>query len=122
VRLKVIDVDSAIKGLLRMRVQGAIDDQQSIQNAIRLAAEATQRAFADGVSSGVIKLDQLSRESYELTSGSKRKQFRNRSLHFLERVPPPIQVPMLAVDPTMAFYAAVDRNGWPAVHNNVHSQ
>ena len=47
---------------------------------------------------------------------------RTRFLEFTERVLPPIQEPLLASDKRMVFCAAVDRNGYLPVHNNIYSK
>lgn len=74
------------------------------------------------VSKGTISLDDLMDSDYQPVAGSNPAQVTTRALAALERVLPAIQEPLLSRDPRMTFCAAVDRNGYLPVHNNIYSK
>ena len=65
--------------------------------------------------------DELFDNDYVPIDGSNPRQYRTRFLAVLEDILP-IQEPLPASDPRMIFCAAVDRNGYLGVHNNIYSQ
>jgi methyl-accepting chemotaxis protein len=86
------------------------------------AGKAISRLFEQGVASGAVTLDDLFDTDYVPIPGSDPPQFRTRYLGWLERVLPPLQEPLLAQDKSLAFCAAIDRNGYLPVHNAIYSQ
>lgn len=96
-------------------------NREYIQRAIE-AAERIAEAFENAVSRGVLTREALFDNRYESIEGTDPRQFRTRFLSALENILPPIQEPLLESDPRMVFCAAVDRNGYLGVHNNIYSQ
>jgi methyl-accepting chemotaxis protein len=84
-------------------------------------AQKISALFEDAVARGEISQDELFDNDYEPIPNSNPIQHRTKFLHFLERVLPDIQEPLLVSDPRMVFCAAVDRNGYLPVHNKIYS-
>ena len=121
-RMKIVHAEPEAAARLRGQIGAELSKQHSIKTALRAAADKIQDCFTDNVSSGVVTLEQLFDEGYELIPGSSPEQFRTRALDFLDSTLPGILEPMLGVDPSIVFCAAVDRNGWLPVHNKIYSQ
>lgn len=85
------------------------------------AGNRISQAFEDALKRGEVTADALFDTDYAPIAGSDPAQFRTRYLDWADRVLPPIQEAVLAKDPTMAFCAAVDRNGYLPVHNRIYS-
>ncbi len=97
-------------------------DHGRIVSQARTAVEAIVAEFRRAIDERRISEDDLFDTNYREIPGSDPKQYTVRALDLLERILPPIQEPLLATDRSMAFCAAVDRNGYLPVHNRIYSQ
>jgi len=85
------------------------------------AAEIS-RIFEAAVADGTISWEDLFDETYLPVKSTRPLQHTTRFLSFTDRVLPPIQEPILALDEKVAFCAAVDRNGYLPTHNSRFSE
>ena len=97
------------------------DNTEFIERAID-AANRIARLFEDAVAQRQISLDDLFDNDYIPIPDTNPPQHRTRFLEFVERILPGIQEPLLASDKRLVFCAAVDRNGYLPVHNNIYSK
>jgi methyl-accepting chemotaxis protein len=96
-------------------------DTPFIQAAQQAAAEVAAR-FEQALQAGEISEEDLFDEQYRPVPGSDPQQVLTRFNRLTDAVLPPIQEPMLRLDPRVVFCAAVDRNGYLPTHNNIYSQ
>ena len=78
--------------------------------------------FEEAVDHGRISLAELFDENYRAIPGSDPEQVMTRFTAFTDRVLPPVQEPVLGLDPRIVFCAALDRNGYLPTHNLVYSK
>ncbi|MBO0346098.1 PilZ domain-containing protein [Roseibium sp. CAU 1637] len=90
--------------------------ERAQDGANRIAA-----AMDELIRTGQLQADDLFDTSYEPIEGSAPQQFATRYLKHLEKLLPTIQEGILGTDKSMAFCAAVDRNGYLPVHNKIYS-
>jgi methyl-accepting chemotaxis protein len=90
----------------------------------RVQAEARRISalFEQAVADGVLAESDLFDDNYVPVLGSDPPQVVTRFTGFTDRVLPPIQEPVLALDPKVVFCVAVDRNGYLPTHNLVFSK
>ena len=86
------------------------------------AGVVLNKLFEDAVATGAIPLPDLFDADYVEIPGTDPVQHRARFLDWAERVLPSFQETYLLKDKRIAFCAAVDRNGYLPVHNNIYSQ
>ena len=99
--------------------------QDSNTEAVTRAMEAGRelaRIFEDGIASGSVAMEDLFDTDYAEIPGTNPVQYRTKFLDWAERALPSLQEAFLAKDKTMAFCAAIDRNGYLPVHNRIYSQ
>ena len=97
------------------------ENQEFVDRAVDAAAMVSM-AFEEAVSGGKLTREALFDTDYVAIEGSNPIQFRTRSLDVLEKLLPEIQEPLLADHKRMIFCAAVDRNAYLPVHNNIYSK
>jgi methyl-accepting chemotaxis protein len=85
-------------------------------------AAAVSSAFEQGIAAGRISMADLFDRHYREIPGTDPKQFSTRYLDFADRVLTPIQEGVIEADPTLAFCACVDENGYLPTHNRKFSQ
>jgi methyl-accepting chemotaxis protein len=85
------------------------------------AGSRISKLFEDAVARGLVRAEDLFDTDYVAIADSNPAQFRTRYLDWADRALPPIQEAVAAQDKTMAFCAAVDRNGYLPVHNKIYS-
>jgi len=85
-------------------------------NVVQDTAKKVTKLFEDAVDSGELSMEDLFDENYKPIAGTDPEQVTTRFLNFTDRVLPPIQEPVLEIDPKIAFIAAVDRNGYLPTH------
>ncbi len=116
-----VDPDPELKEKIE-DVLFTIHDQNT--ECVARAMEAGARIsklFEDAVARGTIGVNDLFDTDYVAIEGSNPPQFRTRYLGWAERVLPEVQEAVVAMDPSMAFCAVVDRNGYLPVHNKIYS-
>lgn len=96
------------------------ENKEFIDRAIE-TSDLVAQALTRAVLSGRLSRDELFDNEYVPIDGTNPQQFRTRFLDAIEEILPPIQEPLLASDARMIFCAAVDRNGYLGVHNNIYS-
>lgn len=90
--------------------------------AVTAAAQKVGRAFEQAVARGEIALNDLFDQQYQAIPGSDPQQYTTRYLALADRVLPPLQEPLLALDERVVFCAAVDTKGYLPTHNKKFSQ
>ncbi len=85
---------------------------QRVQAEARRIADRFEQALAEGELSEADLFD----DDYTPIPGSDPAQVLTRFTAFTDRVLPPIQEPVLQLDPRVVFCAAVDRNGYLPTH------
>lgn len=89
--------------------------------AVKAQAGRVGALFESAVASGEISMNDLFDTDYREVEGSNPRQVLTRFTAFTDRVLPPIQEPVLEMDPRVTFCAAVDRNGYLPTHNRIYS-
>ena len=88
----------------------------------RMKADEIAELFEQAVERGEMSMGDLFDEDYQPVPGSNPQQVLTRFTAFTDRVLPPIQEPVLALNDRITFCAAVDRNGYLPTHNLVYSK
>lgn len=96
-------------------------DQAMIQ-LCRLTAAAIGAQFEAAIRSGRISEGDLFDQAYAPVPRTDPPQHMTRFVKLTDAILPPIQEPILKVDPRVAFCAAVDRNGYLPTHNVQYSK
>ncbi|PSC06677.1 chemotaxis protein [Alsobacter soli] len=96
-------------------------DGKLIRAAQEAAAEIS-RLLEKAVDEGAIGLHDLFDEDYRPVPGSDPQQHLTRFTTLTDRLLPPVQEPLLSLDPRIVFCAAVDRNGYLPTHNRMYSK
>ena len=97
------------------------ENQEFVDRAVD-AAGMIAAELEQAVRDGKLTRDALFDTDYVAIEGTNPQQFRTRALEALEAILPPIQEPLLATDKRLTFCAAVDRNAYLPVHNNIYSK
>ena len=120
--LQFAEIEDSARAALESKIAKIrADNTEFITRAISAANEIS-RLFEEAVEQGTISEQDLFDNSYVTIPDSNPVQYRTRFLDFTESVLPVIQEPLLASDKRMVFCAAVDRNGYLPVHNNIYSK
>jgi len=90
--------------------------------AVMATARKVSRAFEQAVARGEVTLDDLFDQHYQAVPGSDPQQYTTRYLTLADRILPPLQEPLLALDERVVFCAAVDTQGYLPTHNKKFSQ
>lgn len=96
-------------------------DHRYIVKVQDVAARISE-AFEQGVASGRVSMSDLFDRNYREIAGTNPKQFSTRYLDFADRVLTPIQEGVIEADPSLAFCACVDENGYLPTHNRKFAQ
>jgi methyl-accepting chemotaxis protein len=120
-RMRFVGADAALTEAIEDALFTIHDaNTECIARAID-AGHTISKLFEGAIARGEVGVDDLFDTDYVAIDGSNPAQFRTRYLAWADRALPPIQEAVLAKDPTMAFCAAVDRNGYLPVHNRIYS-
>ena len=90
--------------------------------AVMTAAQKIGRAFEQAIARGEISAADLFGHAYQTIAGSNPEQFTTPYIQVADRILPPIQEPLLALDKRVVFCAAVDTKGYLPTHNKKFSQ
>jgi methyl-accepting chemotaxis protein len=115
-------LDSAVREKLEQKLASIRSANTEFIDRAIAAADRISRLFEEAVSQRKISLDDLFDNNYVPIPDTDPQQYRTRFLDLLEGILPGIQEPLLASDKRMVFCAAVDRNGYLPVHNNIYSK
>jgi methyl-accepting chemotaxis protein len=85
--------------------------------AVMDTAARISREFEEAIQRGEITLAKLFDENYREIPGTSPKQYLTDYLELVERIVPPIQDPLLKIDPRVSFCVAWVRSGYQPVHN-----
>ncbi|WP_417668088.1 methyl-accepting chemotaxis protein [Roseibium sp.] len=97
------------------------DEHEIFVERAQDAANRIAQAMEELISKGQLSVNSLFDTNYRPIDGSNPQQFDTNYITKLEEVLPVIQEEVLARDSSMAFCAAVDRNGYLPVHNKAYS-
>ncbi|HXZ00417.1 MAG TPA: methyl-accepting chemotaxis protein [Stellaceae bacterium] len=86
-------------------------------DAAREAAQRVGALFEAAIAKGEISAADLFDRDYRPIPNTNPQQVMTRFTLFTDRVLPPIQEPMLSLDPRVVYCAAVDNNGYLPTHN-----
>jgi methyl-accepting chemotaxis protein len=110
---------------VRGRLESFIRSVEAVdQRFIEVAKSASARiaeAFEAAVSQGGISMTALFDSDYRALPNTDPIQHMTAFIDLCDRILPPIQEPVLALDPRVVFCAAVDRNGYLPTHNRKFS-
>jgi methyl-accepting chemotaxis protein len=118
--------ETAAKERLRLRLLDGREQlaagNANLIEAAQNAARKIEETFEDLLAKGRLTDADLFDTDYEPIAGTDPQQYRNRALAVLDEVLPPIQEPVLTLDPVILTCVTVDRNGYLPVHNATVSQ
>lgn len=120
--LRFEDVEDDVRARLKLCIDTIVAKDRRFLTAATDAAAKVSETFGAAVTRGELPLDALFDLDYAAIEGTDPPQFRTRYIDFSDRVLPPIQEPLLALDSRVVFCAAVDRNGYLPTHNRKFSQ
>ena len=90
--------------------------------AVLEAGHKIEALFNQAVDRGDISLEDMFDENYREIPNTNPKQFLTKYVNFTDRVLPPIQDPLLALDPRIAFCVAWTSGGYLPTHNPQYSK
>jgi methyl-accepting chemotaxis protein len=100
---------------------GSGEDGRMITWVQDLAGQVMQ-AFETAIQDRALTLEQMFDTQYNPVPGSAPEQVTTAFTTLTDAILPPIQEPVLDMDPRIVFCAAVDRNGYLPTHNLKFSQ
>jgi len=103
-------------------MQRLIAKENDLRKIVLSRAKMIAATFETALAKGEISAGDLFDVNYVPIPQTNPKQYSTRSLAFLDLCLPPIQEPILKLNPDVVFLAAVDRNGYLPVHNEIYSQ
>ncbi len=101
---------------------GVLTEDTPLIEAVLETAARVSSVFEEALDSGEITMAELFDENYLSVPGTNPQQFTTRFVALTDRLLPPIQEPILKVDPKLRLCAAVDRNGYLPTHNARYSR
>ncbi len=101
---------------------GVETPDQALISLCRLTAASIGTQMETALESGRITLADLFDTHYVPVEGTDPQQYLTRFVRLTDAILPPLQEPILKVDPRIAFCAAVDRNGFLPTHNLQYSR
>jgi methyl-accepting chemotaxis protein len=117
------DAAQAARNDAVLRLLRAVDDADNkFVTAARRATDEISKAFEAAVARGEISEAALFSSDYRPVPGTSPPQFEAAHLQLCDRILPPIQEPVLGLDPRVTFCAAVDTNAYLPTHNKKFSQ
>ena len=120
--LQFAEIEDSARAALESKITKIRADNTEFINRAISAANEISRRFEEAVEQRTISEQDLFDNNYVAIPDTNPVQYRTRFLDFTESVLPVIQEPLLASDKRMVFCAAVDRNGYLPVHNNIYSK
>jgi aerotaxis receptor len=111
-----------IRAAIRARLAATESDDARFLGVAHSVASRVAAAFEAALASGEIGDAALFDGDYLPIPGTEPQQHTARFTELMDRLLPPIQEPVLALDPRVVFCAAVDGNGYLPTHNRAFSQ
>lgn len=96
-------------------------DTPLIRAAIATAKQVSE-AFEQAIKRGEISTDQLFDQNYREIAGSNPQQYLSSHVDFTDRLLPPIQNPLLRIDPRVVFAVSFASTGYLPTHNPDYSK
>lgn len=121
-RFRFVDMGPEVRSKLDAFIKGAEAKEQKYLHILSERRDMIVREFENGLSSGRITKTELFDQAYVPIAGSNPEQVTTKALPFLDDVLPDILEPVLKLDDSFIFCAAVDRNGYLPVHNKQYSK
>jgi methyl-accepting chemotaxis protein len=113
--------ETDVKKRLRSRLLRGSEElaarRATLIEAVQITAQRIEETFEQLLAKGRLTEDDLFDADYQQLAGTDPQQYRNRALATPDEVLPPIQEPVLALDPAILTCVTVDRNGYLPVHN-----
>lgn len=121
-RFRFVDMETDVKNKLIAFIKGAEAREQKYLQILQERRDMVVSEFERGLSSGQISQVDLFDQAYVPIAGTNPEQVTTKALPYLDEVLPNIIEPVLAMDDSFVFCAAVDRNGYLPVHNKQYSK
>jgi len=121
-RLQFIETPDATAAALKSLMLRLAAREKALRDIVTERAKIISSRFEAALKANELGEPDLFDVDYQAIPGTNPAQYRNRALVFLDHALPPIQEPILALDPGVVFAAAVDRNGYLPVHNLKYSE
>ncbi len=121
-RFRFLEIDDQIKRVLSGFIQNAELREQQYIAILTERRDMIVKEFEAGLRSGKVTKAALFDQAYVPIPGSNPEQVTTKGLPFLDEVLPDIIEPVLGMDSSFVFCAAVDRNGYLPVHNKKYSK
>ncbi|MGH1405821.1 MAG: methyl-accepting chemotaxis protein [Rhodomicrobiaceae bacterium] len=121
-RFRFLEIDDQIKRVLSGFIQNAEVTEQQYIAILTERRDMIVKEFEAGLRSGKVTKAALFDQAYVPIPGSNPEQVTTKGLPFLDEVLPDIIEPVLGMDSSFVFCAAVDRNGYLPVHNKKYSK
>jgi methyl-accepting chemotaxis protein len=118
--------ETAAKARLRSRLLAGGEElgtrSANLIQAVQTNARLIETMLEKILTTGRLTEADLFDTDYQLIPDTDPPQYRNRALAVLEEALPPIQEPVLKLDPAILTCVTVDRNGYLPMHNHAASQ
>lgn len=111
----------AFQDALRLQIAKIHKEHAVYVQRAQDGAERISTAMTDFIEDRKLNLEALFDTDYQPVQGTNPRQVVTRYTTHLESALPAIQEQIVQLDPSMAFCAAVDRNGYLPVHNKIYS-
>ncbi|MEJ8476092.1 methyl-accepting chemotaxis protein [Roseibium algae] len=116
-----VSPDEAFKDRLERTIERIHRENKTYVERAQEGATQISDAMEQLIASSKLNIDDLFDTNYQPIQGTNPQQYDTSYLKDLESAIPDIQEAILATDKSMAFCAAVDRNGFLPVHNQIYS-
>ncbi|MEE4188486.1 MAG: methyl-accepting chemotaxis protein [Roseobacter sp.] len=97
------------------------EDSRFIAEVLQRSAEVSQ-AMEEAIKNGRTTMSRLFDRNYRPIPNTNPEQVMTEATSLLDDILPPLQEPVLRIDPKVVFCAAVDVNGYLPTHNKKFSQ
>jgi methyl-accepting chemotaxis protein len=119
--LQFVEIPPPTLAALRTLMQRLLAKEQALREIVMERAAMISALFDRAVNAGTLSEAELFDVNYAPIPDTNPQQYRNQALEFLDANLPAIQEPILALDSSIVFSAAVDCNGYLPVHNRKNS-
>ncbi|GJM00955.1 MAG: chemotaxis protein [Methyloligella sp.] len=121
-RFRFLEIDDKTKRILSGFIQDAELKERQYIAILTERRDMIVKQFEAGLRSGKVSKAALFDQAYVPIPGSDPEQVTTKGLPFFDEVLPEIIEPVLGMDSSFVFCAAVDRNGYLPVHNKQYSK
>lgn len=121
-RFRFLEIDDQTKRILSGFIQDAELKERQYIAILTERRDMIVKEFEAGLRSGKVTKAALFDQAYVPIPGSDPEQVTTKGLPFFDEVLPEIIEPVLGMDSSFVFCAAVDRNGYLPVHNKQYSK